>query len=56
MTLHTPKNGSHPDKNDISSGWQRESIFEAGPEPSIRPQRVAGLSSQCKIVCHLGIQ
>ena len=43
MTLYTPENKHHLDENNISLGWQKESISEVGLEPSIWPQRVVGL-------------
>ena len=46
MTLHTLGNGFLSDENNISLGWQRESIFGASLEPNIRLQYVAGLNSQ----------
>ena len=36
MILDTPENGSHPNKNNISSDLQKESIFKASLEPSIQ--------------------
>ena len=56
MILHIPENGSHLNKNNISSDWQKGSISEAGLEPSIWPQRMADLDPQFRSICHLGIQ
>ena len=55
MTLYTPKNGSHPNDNNISLGWQRRSISGASLGFSIRPQNVVGLDSRCRSVCYPGI-
>ena len=55
MILYTPENRSYPNENDISLSWQRGNIFGAGLELSIQPQRVAGLDSQYKSICHLDI-
>ena len=56
MILYTPENGSHPDKNDISLGWQRGNISGARLELSIRHQRMVGLGPQYRSVYHLGIR
>ena len=43
MILYIPENGSYPNKNDIFSSLQKENIFGASLEPSIRLQYMAGL-------------
>ena len=56
MTLRTPGNKPHLDKNNISSSWQRANISKVGLKPSVQPQRVAGLDLQGRSVCCSGIQ
>ena len=55
MILHILKNESHLDKNNISSSEQKGRISEAGLDPNIWPQCVAGLNFWYKSLCHLGI-
>ena len=50
MTLHISGNKSHPDENNISSGWQKANISEVGLESSIQPQYVASLDAWCRSV------
>ena len=55
MILHTPRNGSYFDENNISLGWQKIKIFGASLEFSVRPQRVIDLDPWYKLVCYLNI-
>ena len=56
MTLHILGNKPHPDENNIFLDWQRTNISGVGLEPSIQPQRVAGLYFWYRLVCYPDIQ
>ena len=43
MILYISGNKPHPDENNTSLGWQKESISGVGLELSAQPQRMAGL-------------
>ena len=55
MTLYILRNGFHPDENNISLGWQKESISGAGLELSIRPQCMTDLDLWYRSVYYLDL-